>query len=290
MNSLPVRVAAACLLLSLAACRHEDFDPGEIRSQTRVVDAFDAIDMDGSARLEITVGQPLALSLSGPEPALARAHVEVDSHTLRIKTRYQDMGWTRSQARITFKIAVPELAALRLQGGNDVTLTGFKGGTWRLDVDGAARVRASGELDRLTVDMEGAGLADLGELVARDTQVTVDGIGRVVVHPQDSLNATMNGIGAILYVGHPREVNTHMNGVGTISQRDHNDGERELRREQRKQEKERRRQEREAQEWQPERPAAPPPIDPETLQPEYDDRPGAQTAPARQPVPMTEVI
>lgn len=280
MNLLPVsRVVVAGLLLALAACRQEDFDPGEVRSETRTVGAFDAIDVDGSARLDITVGQPAAVSLTGPQQALARTAVEVDGNTLRIKTHYRDVGWTRSQSRITFRIAVPHLSALRLQGGNDVTLTGFKGGSSRLDVDGAARVRASGELDRLTVDMEGAGLADMGELIAGDTHVTVDGVGRVVVHPKHSLNATMNGIGAILYLGSPAQVNTHMNGLGTISQRNRHHAKREQRR-----------QERESQAGQSQPPAAAqPPFDPETLQPEYDDRPRTPREPAK-PVPMSEVI
>jgi hypothetical protein len=54
--------------------------------------------------------------------------------------------------------------------------------------------------------------------------VTVDGVGSVIVNPRDSLDATMNGVGAILYIGTPSRVNTRMNGLGTIGQRNPSDG------------------------------------------------------------------
>jgi hypothetical protein len=51
----------------------------------------------------------------------------------------------------------------------------------------------------------------------------VDGVGSVYVHPKVSLDATMNGVGAIFYGGNPQRVNTRMNGVGTIRQRKEGD-------------------------------------------------------------------
>jgi hypothetical protein len=51
----------------------------------------------------------------------------------------------------------------------------------------------------------------------------VEGVGSVIVHPKDTLDATMNGVGAILYTGSPREVNTRMNGLGTIARKDAKD-------------------------------------------------------------------
>jgi hypothetical protein len=44
------------------------------------------------------------------------------------------------------------------------------------------------------------------------------------VNPRESLDATMNGVGAIFYTGSPRKVNTRMNGLGTIARQDSNEG------------------------------------------------------------------
>ncbi|HET9445172.1 MAG TPA: DUF2807 domain-containing protein, partial [Steroidobacteraceae bacterium] len=88
---------------------------------------------------------------------------------------------------------------------------------------GAAHILAEGRLDELTVRMSGAGHGDFSRLVADETKVVVEGVGSVIVHPKDTLDATMNGVGAILYTGNPREVNTRMNGLGTIARRDSKD-------------------------------------------------------------------
>lgn len=272
-------LAWGALLLLLAACDGHDYDGGDIRTETRLVGQFDAIEMDGSARLEIAVGESESLTINGSDKSVEHTSTDVRGNTLHIKTSSKDWGWNGKRSRIIVKIGVPHLSALRLQGGNDVRLTGFKGGTTRVDVDGAARLHASGELDELTVEMEGAGFADLADLVATDAHVTVDGIGQVIVHPKETLDATMNGIGAIHYIGNPRQVNTHMNGLGTISQRDENNSERESRKEQRRLEKEQRK--RDGDEWAEF--GRPPQPDPESLQPEYDDPPQPDGS-------MTEVI
>jgi hypothetical protein len=137
-----------------------------------------------------------------------------------------------------------------------VRLDGFDGGESRIKIEGAAHIKATGRLDELTVRMSGAGHADMSKLVANEAKVTVDGVGSVYVNTKESLEATMNGVGAILYSGNPREVNTEMNGLGTIAHRDGAD---------RKRERE-------------------PQIDPEELQPEYEREPQLER------IESTEVI
>jgi hypothetical protein len=106
--------------------------------------------------------------------------------------------------------------------------------------------------------MAGAGHGDFSRLVADEAKVIVEGVGSVIVHPRQTLDATMNGVGAILYTGNPREVNTRMNGLGTIARRDSKDSDVEEREDT--------------------------PVDPEDLQPEYE-------APKQKPaVDSTEVI
>ena len=283
----PLQIASLTLaVLVVSACGAPEFKAGPTRTEARTVGSFDSIDLDGSARLIVTVGAGASVSLEGPDNILDRVTTEVDGDTLRIRTRAKDWVWSNGQPRVVISIGVPHLRSLRLEGGNDVRLNGFKGGESRLEVRGAAHLRASGELDALTVDMEGAGFADLGELVANEARVTVDGIGRVIVHPKDRLDATMNGIGTILYAGSPREVNTHMNGLGSISQggRDRGKQDRADRRKQREAEREWKRHRNDT----PEERAAPdsdskPEIDPDDLQPEYDNR-------SQKIVDVTEVI
>ena len=241
-------LAFSAAIWMLAGCDAHEGDAGPVLTETRDVDEFDSIDMEGAARLEISVGSPASLRIEAREDVAKRVKAEVRGDTLYIRSKPKDWFIVNGRPRVTLRITVPELASLQLDGGNDVRLTGFDGGESRIQAKGAAHIKATGRLDELTVHMAGAGHADLSDLVANEAKVTVDGVGSVYVHPKETLDATMNGVGAILYSGSPREVNTHMNGLGTIGRRTQND-----------------------RDDADEDPKDKDPIDPDTLQPEYDD-------------------
>ena len=196
---------------------------GPARTETRDVGSFDAIDMSGAARLEITVGKPESLTLEGRAASVERVTTEVRHNTLFIESKPRDWFMSSNRRRITVKISVPRLESLQVEGGNDVRVTGYDGGESRIQASGAAHIFAEGRLAALTVRMAGAGHGDFSRLVADEAKVTVEGVGSVIVHPKDTLDATMNGVGAILYTGSPRQVNTRMNGLGTIAQKDAKD-------------------------------------------------------------------
>ena len=258
-------VASATLL---NACDDRDdrrsSNRGPSRSETREVESFDSIDMRGAARLEITVGQPESLVIEGRASSIERVETEVRGDTLYIESKPRDWFMSSNRRRITLKITVPELESLEVEGGNDVRLTGFAGGETKIRAAGAAHILAEGYVDilkMLTTEPLHATMnrhGDFSRLVADEAKVIVEGVGSVIVHPKETLDATMNGVGAILYTGNPREVNTRMNGLGTIARRDSKDSDFEEREDA--------------------------PVDADDLQPEYE-------APKQKPaVDSTEVI
>ena len=256
MNS-PIAAAlglslAVCLLVG---CDHRKDAGGPVTTETREVADFDSIEMEGAARLEITVGAKESVIVEAHDDIIARVKTEVHGDTLHIRSKPKDWFIADGKPRVTIRISVPELESLEVEGGNDVRLSGIDGGDTKIRAGGAVYIRAQGHLDELTVHLAGAGHADLSDLIANEVKVTVDGVGSVYVHPKDSLDATMNGVGAILYSGSPREVNTRMNGLGTIGQHKESD---------------RRRNDdwndKDADEPQPDEP-----VNPDTLQPEYED-------------------
>lgn len=217
---MSIHPRAALLLLAVtgvAACG--DFrDSGPVVSENREVGSFEAVDIKGAARLEITVGEPESVVLEGHEEVVERLETSVEGDTLHIRSKSRDWIIGRDDRGLTVRLSVPQLKSLRLEGGHDVHLRGFDGGASRIDAEGAVNMRGEGRLDELEIRMSGAGKANLAELVVADAKVTVDGVGSVVVYPTDELDATMNGVGAIHYIGEPRKVITHMNGLGTIGQ------------------------------------------------------------------------
>jgi hypothetical protein len=219
MSVRPVMAAIVGTALLLGGCGNHG-DSGPTISETLKLDSFDSIDMDGAARLEITIGSPASVVIRGSEKSVRRVETHVREDTLHIKSRAKEWIIRNDNARLTFQITMPKLATLRLEGGNDVNVVGFAGGETDIRASGALNINADGHLEKLTVRMSGAGHADLSRLVADAATVTVDGVGSVIVNPRESLDATMNGVGAIFYTGSPSHVNTRMNGLGTIGKRD----------------------------------------------------------------------
>lgn len=218
IHSVMTAIVGAALLLS--GCGRHGGDSGPAVSETLQLGAFDAIDIDGAARLEITIGSPASVVIRGSEKSVRKVQSEVRDNTLHIKSRAKEWIIQNDGARLTFQVTMPRLESLRLEGGNDVNVVGFAGGETEIRASGALNMNADGHLEKLTVRMSGAGHADLSRLVADAATVTVDGVGSVIVNPRESLDATMNGVGAIFYTGSPSHVSTRMNGLGTIGKRD----------------------------------------------------------------------
>lgn len=247
LRALATIIAAATLL---SACGKSEISTGPVRTETRPVGEFSAIEVEGATHLEITVGVPASLEVEGRETFLHRLESEVRDGTLHIKSSRKDWVAIGTSPRITIRVGVPTLKDLTLQGGNDVRLSGFNGGSTSVRMEGAVNMRGTGHLDELKIFMAGAGHADMSELTASAADVTVAGVGSVIVHPQETFNATMNGVGAIFYTGNPRQVNTRMNGLGTIGHRP---------------------------QGKQKAPEEKQPIDPDSLQPEYETDPANTT-------------
>ena len=242
MRSSFTSSAIIAIALVLTACGDSDVRTGPKRTETRSVGDFQALEVEGATRLEVTIGSPTRVEVEGRDPFLKSLTTEVRGDTLHIESKRRDWVSIGTSPRLTLRIQVPKLTGLKVEGGNDVTLRGFAGGSTSIRIEGATNMNGKGHLDELTVFMAGAGHADLGELTAKTAKVTVAGVGSVFVHPEESLDATMNGVGAIFYAGSPRNVNTRVNGLGTIGQRGPRDT-----------------------------PVPPTPPDPDQLKPEYEE-------------------
>src|SRR5688572_30060685 len=99
-------VGAAALLL--AGCGDHG-DGGPTVTETLKVDSFDSIDIDGTARLEITIGEPVSVIIRGSEKSVRRVDTKVSGDTLEIKSRAKDWVIRNENARLTFQITMPRL-------------------------------------------------------------------------------------------------------------------------------------------------------------------------------------
>ena len=113
-------------------------------------------------------------------------------------------------------VRMPSLSSVALSGSGIVTAENVDAKALTLTLPGSGVLRAGGTVGRLDVTLSGSGDAQLAELVARDVHAVVSGSGRILVHPTGSLDASVPGSGAVMYVGNPASVTSSVTGSGAV--------------------------------------------------------------------------
>lgn len=193
--------------------------------ETRTVAAFKAVEFRGIGEVDVTAGQEQSLTLIGSKKALEQIVTEVEDGTLKIKweSNRERHSWLwrfvmpddHDSDKVTVKITAPEVTKVGVSGAAEVNARNIAGERVEFSVSGAAKIRASGKADKLTVSISGAGDADLDRLEVKDAIVSIAGVGKAQVNSTDTLNATIAGAGEIRYEGEPHVVSS-ISGAGTV--------------------------------------------------------------------------
>ena len=211
-QSINVGIAAGVALL-LAGCGAASSGPPV--TQERGLDAFHSIDLRGAAELDVLVGPHQTVTLEAVPEELA--HIKTTVVHGELVVEHDSTGWLKLRdGHLKLRVTLPKLNALALNGAGHITVSGLAGGATSMVLSGAGDLEASGQLDTLTARLNGAGNADLSHLTAGSATVAVNGAGNLVVQATRSLDAKLNGVGSIHYLGKPEQLSTEINGVGSI--------------------------------------------------------------------------
>jgi hypothetical protein len=108
----------------------------------------------------------------------------------------------------------PELI---LSGAGDLMLGGDFGNV-SVSISGAGNIELSGKCTSLDATISGAGDLDARKLDANAVKVSISGAGDAKVNALNSLDASVSGVGSILYSGDPQERKVRISGLGSVRQ------------------------------------------------------------------------
>jgi hypothetical protein len=138
---------------------------------------------------------------------------------------------------LKIKIAAPAFESLSLAGSGSTdlndklvnesfNLTMAGSGTVRLPklavkeltttMSGSGRFVLGGSAQMMNLTLSGSGTIEANSVAAGDVNAVVSGSGQIFCKPSGELNATISGSGNIRYRGKPRNVQTAINGSGTV--------------------------------------------------------------------------
>lgn len=218
------------------------FGPGEsgsgnVKTETRKVTDFHAIEIEYPAEVVITQGNTASIKVEAEDNVLPGLKTEVRNGRLDIFYRAEDGEHVNPTRTVKITIVVKELDDVQFSSAGELTIDGLKtykldfglSGAGRvmvnnidakslsLDLNGAGSMDASGIADDLDLNISGAGSFNGGDLHSQSAKVNISGFGSATVWVDDELDANVSGAGSVNYFGSPSSVNKNVSGLGGIN-------------------------------------------------------------------------
>ena len=220
---------------------------GTSATETRTLDAFEAVAVSGAIDLVVRQGAQQSVQVQADDNLLSMLETLVESgrngSTLKVRWK-RDSGWgsgrqnmqTRSKVLIT--VVMPKLSAVAVAGSGDVRVETFTTPALQLSLSGSGdarlnglttdelsvRVSGSGDVSgngsaaKVKISIAGSGDVRLAEMRADDVSVAIAGSGDAAVNAQKALTVNIAGSGDVSYTG-DAQVKSSVAGSGSVRRR-----------------------------------------------------------------------
>lgn len=184
-----------------------------LKTQTRSLDSFSSIVIDGSCILDISVQEACSLSLTTETDALAKIKTDVKDGTLQI---------TFDNVRVSKapKIAVglPSIDGVDISGACNTSMNDVKSPSLKISLDGASKLQCSGTCDDLSADLSGASELNADKLICKQSTLNIDGASKAKVFVKDSFKVDASGASRVELLGNPPQVTKNISGAASFMQ------------------------------------------------------------------------
>lgn len=209
---------AFALLFALGLARAEPPDTGDApqATQPRPVSAFHGVDLAGVLTVEVALGKPASVTITGDADLIDKVTTTVKDGVLVLDTRKLPRDRHRHNSHLRAIITAPDLSSLAITGTGTVQVTGVANDRLAIDVPGTGTIKASGSTGALSVRLGGTGEVTGKDLAARDLVVDIDGTGSARLNATRSVDVRIAGTGSLDVHGHPSQVKKTVSGLGSV--------------------------------------------------------------------------
>jgi hypothetical protein len=188
---------------------------GKVKKEKRNLTEFTQIDASGAFTIKIHVGENPSLVLRAEENLLPLIKTSVIDDILVIDTKKN----LSPRKEIIIEITTTDLTNVECSGANDIYVENIDTDDFVLDLSGAGNIELLGFADKFRAEISGAGSLNAKQLKASRVYISVSGAASAKVFAKEFIDASVSGVGSIDYYGNPKEVNTNVSGVGSISRK-----------------------------------------------------------------------
>ena len=189
---------------------------GAVRTETRTVSGFSAIQLAGNGDVKIEQSGTESLTISAEENLLPLLTSDVVNNELRLGIK--DGARIDTTQPITYTVTVRELTGMDVAGSGSQTATKVKTTSLRIRTAGSGSITATGTADAQDVQMAGSGTYLGSGLTSKTATVKSAGSGNAEIAVTDSLDVTIIGSGSVTYTGSP-QVKQSILGSGSLQKK-----------------------------------------------------------------------
>jgi hypothetical protein len=205
------RVIPLFALLLAYRVSHAD---AQLASETRNVPEFRAIDLAGTLDVEVTIGTPASVVVTGEAELLNRISTTVKNGTLVLDDKFEDHHPRNSH--LSARVTVPDLTSVTLSGTGQLRVSGVANTSLAINLSGTGSLAITGSTDALRVKLNGTGDIKAKNLTAKDATISLSGTGSATLYANQSIDAKVSGTGSISVHGNPARVKKSVSGLGSI--------------------------------------------------------------------------
>ena len=209
---------------------------GNVKTESRTVSSYTAIDSRGSMNVEISYGESNTISVEADENLLPYIVTKVEGDKLLITTEKVGIS---SKNKLMVHVTMTKITGVMLSGSGNIMGSGqfSNDNTTKLSVSGSgnmklgfatfssidASVNGSGNMEltdgktnAINASVSGSGNIGAYAVESKTVKAKVSGSGNVKVTASESLEAVSSGSGNVYYKGTATVVNAQSHGSGKV--------------------------------------------------------------------------
>lgn len=241
--AIAIAVAAAWYVVDRAFPGRAGAGGGEIVSETRPLEAFSKLDVDGLAEVTLVQGTADAITVDAPARQLPKVRGAVrngtltltnnDSrgfvsglfgggvHPVKVVVTFRSLDSVRASGAVKIKTdgIKTDVLKVAVSGAASLSIAGLEAKELSVAGSGAMKAELAGRVSDQKVSISGAGDYRASNLVSDNARVSVSGAGKVFVNAAKTLDVRISGAGSVDYLGNP-QVREDISGAGRVRRRE----------------------------------------------------------------------